>query len=288
MNDKMRRKSLLYLSLVILGMLLLAGSLSALQFQTGMPVPGAEPAAVAGESTAEAGVSSVDLRWILQLSLALLFSVLLVVILVSIIRKVKIKRILAAAAGLLVVLCLFILVNQMEAPQTPRPVSEIQGIEPQAPPSYEIAPIGNPPQELFQIVVIILITGASLLLVWLVYQALHRIKKKDLIAGEADSALKAIENGDDLHNVIIRTYLQMLKIASEEQGIERADSATPREFERVMAARGIPAAPLHQLTALFEKVRYGSKATDAQDEQSAVECLSAIRAFAKPIKQGSR
>ncbi len=288
MNDQTRKKSLVYLSLVIIGMLLLAASLPTLHFQPGLPIPGAESAETPGAGSVGSTHSSVDFRWVVQLSLALAFAVLMIILIISLVKKVKLKMVISVAAGMLIVLCLFLLMDQIQFSSPQNSSVPVQGIATQPSVTYEIAPIGQPPEELFQVVMIILIVGAAALIFWLLFQIIRRRKKEDLVASEANAALKAIESGDELRNVIIRSYMQMLSIAEEEQGIERSDSATPREFERLMTARGIPQAPLHQLTGLFEKVRYGSRPTDSQDERSAIECLSAIRSSANSNKLDPR
>lgn len=288
MNDHTRQQTLVYLSLVIIGMLLLAASLPTLQFQPGLPIPGAESNETSSTGTAGSNPSADEFHWVLQLSLALGFTALVIVLVVSLVKKANYKKIIPVAAGLLILLCLFLLVDQIQFSTPQYSSAPVQGIATQPSVTYEIAPIGQPPAELFQVVMVILIIGAAVLIFWLLYQVLRRQKREDRVASEAGAALKAIESGVDLRNVIIRSYMQMLSIAEEEQGIVRVDSATPREFERVMTARGIPQVPLHQLTGLFEKVRYGSKPTDLQDEQSAIECLSAIRSSANPSQRISR
>jgi len=288
MNEQTRKKSLVYLSLVIIGMLLLAASLPTLHFQPGLPIPGAESAETPGAGSVGSTHSSVDFRWVVQLSLALAFAVLMIILIISLVKKIKLKMVISVAAGMLIVLCLFLLMDQIQFSPPQYSSVSVQGIATQPSVTYEIAPIGQPPAELFQVVMIILIIGAAALIFWLLFQVIRRRKREDLVASEANAALKAIESGDDLRNVIIRSYMQMLSIAKEDQGIERSDSATPREFEQVVSARGIPQAPLHQLTGLFEKVRYGSKPTDAQDERSAVECLSSIRSSANSSKRDPR
>ncbi|HSM24876.1 MAG TPA: DUF4129 domain-containing protein, partial [Anaerolineaceae bacterium] len=63
----------------------------------------------------------------------------------------------------------------------------------------------------------------------------------------------------------------------EEYEIEREHSLTAREFENYLLKKGIPITPIHQITSLFEKVRYGNKPTDLNDERIAIESLSSIR-----------
>jgi hypothetical protein len=67
----------------------------------------------------------------------------------------------------------------------------------------------------------------------------------------------------------------------KEQGIELAATMTARDFERLLEARGVPAAPVHQLTRLFEAARYGRWLPEPSDEQAAFDCLSAIVLYSR-------
>jgi len=67
----------------------------------------------------------------------------------------------------------------------------------------------------------------------------------------------------------------------EEYGLERGEAMTAREFERLLQGRGIPYEPVHQLTRLFEAARYGSRTPGPDEEQRAVECLSAIVQYSR-------
>jgi len=258
-------------------MLLLAASLSDLHFQPGMPIPEAETSQITNDPGNESEIPVVGFRLLLQLPLVLIFTLRLIVLIIGLVKKIEFKKILKLAGGLLVVLCVFLLLNQTKFSSPTSLFKDSQGIG--IPPSfnYDIAPIGNPPKKMFSFVTVILLLGASIFLIWLLYQTSHRSQKDDALAFEASTALKAIEDGHDLGNVIIRCYMQMARIVREEHRIERADSVTPREFEELLAVKGIPILPVHQLTRLFEKVRYGSKTLDFRDEQAAVECLSAIQ-----------
>jgi hypothetical protein len=51
---------------------------------------------------------------------------------------------------------------------------------------------------------------------------------------------------------------------------------TTGEFENVLETAGIPHDPIHQLTRLFEAVRYGNWQPNLADEQTALQCLEAI------------
>jgi len=105
---------------------------------------------------------------------------------------------------------------------------------------------------------------------------LRRKLSQHKVGLEAETALEALRLGQDYSSVILRCYLQMQQALLEEQGIQREAHFTPLEFERQLAAIGLPPAPLAELTRLFEKVRYGHKRASQADEGAAVECLSVI------------
>ena len=93
--------------------------------------------------------------------------------------------------------------------------------------------------------------------------------------------------GLDLKDVIVKCYRQMSLALEKEQGIERKDFMTTREFENLLEAAGIPHDPIHQLTQLFEAVRYGNWQPNPMDEQKAIHCLQAIMLYSRePKKDG--
>lgn len=96
------------------------------------------------------------------------------------------------------------------------------------------------------------------------------------IEQQAQDALAAIRAGGDLRETILRCYLDMLQTVEEYKNISRSRDVTPHEFENVLARRGLPREPIHQLTELFEQVRYGGFAPGRAEERAAVAALSAI------------
>lgn len=96
------------------------------------------------------------------------------------------------------------------------------------------------------------------------------------IEREAQEALDALEAGGNLSEVILRCYMQMVAALRDLRGIHRDTYMTPHEFEQYLAGRGLPAQAVHQLTALFEQVRYGGVQPGRQEERQAVSSLSAI------------
>jgi hypothetical protein len=288
MNNQDRRKSLFYISLITIGMVLLSASLSELQFQPGMPIPGAESYLIVPNGEIQLETHPVDFGKVLQFPLALAFALILIVLIVNLVKKVNFNLIYKLTGGLLVLVLTSLLLDQIQFTSLAESAAETTGIEIPPIKNYDIAPIGDPPQTFSIIVTILLLLSVTLLVTWLLYQTLRHPRKGDSIASLTEEALQAIDEENDLSSIIIRCYLQMEKIAREEQGIERAESVTPREFERLLTVKGIPFSPIHQLTALFEKVRYGGKVLDLQDEQKAIDSLFAIRAACIVLEQKSK
>lgn len=131
------------------------------------------------------------------------------------------------------------------------------------------------------LVIIGFVLGAGFVVIQLLKRKLFPVQVEDQLSREAESAVKAIEAGGDLRNVILRCYLQMTRALQVEQGIERSDNMTVQEFEQSLVSRGFPAMAVHQLTRLFEKVRYGKQPTMEEDEKTAVESLNEIIRFGR-------
>jgi hypothetical protein len=111
--------------------------------------------------------------------------------------------------------------------------------------------------------------------VW-IFTSSRRARSIDLVGIEARKAWQALKTGSDLKDVIIKCYLQMSLALKREQGIERQDFMTTGEFEHLLEAAGIPHEPIHQLTRLFDAVRYGNWQPNTADEEQAIQCLQAI------------
>lgn len=93
---------------------------------------------------------------------------------------------------------------------------------------------------------------------------------------EARAALQALESGVRLESVIQRAYLRLCQASLARRGVTRASHATPREFVGPLEAAGLPVQPVHVLTRLFERARYGDAPMDHEDEREAVTALREI------------
>lgn len=138
------------------------------------------------------------------------------------------------------------------------------------------SPLGGTPPFLILLILIGLVLLTILLAVWIIRWRTKPVAAGDGLKQEAEQALMALKMGKDFKNVIIECYWQMSQVLRKERGIQRTQAMTPREFERLLEKRGISHYPVHQLTELFEAARYGMQALNPQDEQKAIECLSAI------------
>jgi hypothetical protein len=96
------------------------------------------------------------------------------------------------------------------------------------------------------------------------------------LAQEAQQALVELEAGADVKDTVMRCYFEMSRVLDEQQGMRRAGTMTPREFEQQLKAVGLPGAHVQRLTRLFEAVRYGARVANEREERQAVACLTAI------------
>ena len=146
------------------------------------------------------------------------------------------------------------------------------------------SPLGPVPAVLFWLVGIGLLVSSILLGIWIFAPSARYETTIDLVGLEAEKAWQALKTGLDLKDVIIKCYRQMSLALEKEQGIERKDLMTTREFENLLEAAGVPHDPIHQLTQLFEAVRYGNWQPNPMDEQKAIHCLEAIMLYSRETK----
>ena len=71
----------------------------------------------------------------------------------------------------------------------------------------------------------------------------------------------------------------------DEQEIKREESMTVEEFEKRIEAASAPQKPVHQLTNLFEAVRYGNWEPGPIDEKEAIKCFNDITRFFSGIRK---
>lgn len=128
---------------------------------------------------------------------------------------------------------------------------------------------------------VIISTGIALLIVITIFFLLQRffIRRSpptDPMRLAAQDAIEALQGGADLKDTVVHCYREMGQVLMKKRGITRTKDMTPREFEKSLLPTRLPHEALHQLTRLFEEIRYGNKALGQKENQNAIRCLKAI------------
>jgi hypothetical protein len=283
MIGSVKHKTLIFLGLVTIITMIIAASLPQLELQPGMPLPKLEddqvviPPAGAGPF----GAISVD-RFIIALVLLLAAASVLHMI-YRLLRGAKWKNLIAfiwpmVVIGLILGVFVFLIMLLPESsavmePPVPTPEPPVT------------APLGPVPPLLLWLVGIGLLVTGILIAIWIFGSPANRATTIDIVGLEAEKAWQELKAGLGLKGVIIKCYRQMSLALAEEQGIERKESMTAREFENLLEAAGVPYDPVHQLTQLFEAVRYGHWQPNLIDEEKAIHCLEAIVLYTREAKE---
>lgn len=271
------------LVIALIAILLLAAGLS------GEPFAGAQPyrtdAPLSGRTLF---IRSPDflqsLGWVMAI-----YAVLIILVVAGLLSTPEGRR--RVLAVLIAGALLFLLVR-LTAPQglpQPQPLLEQSENVTSAPPVAEatIIPQDNGtaapiPDTAPRWVVTLIVLSLSVLgagLITLLVVGVNRVRKpdlKDLLAQEAAAAVQAIDEGQDLADVVSRCYSQMSKALLSERGIVRESHMTPHEFETVLVHIGLPIKAVQTLTQLFEIVRYGRVQPGEEMAQAARGSLQAI------------
>jgi hypothetical protein len=276
-----KRIHLIFLLIALFALILLSASLSNLELVPGAPFPGA--------SNSE-GARFIEKVWpqlatypspFLEGLMALVFSSLLIYIFVRLIKIVNLRDILRPVLILMILLLAMILL-----PRTPiNPVATEPGtyteIATPTPKTYIVTPLGAPPPILIWLTGIILILGLSIPIIGIMRQRLRSVVSDDPILREAEIAVAALLDGQNFSDVILRCYFEMTNAIQLEHGISREKNLTVREFEQQLDEQGFPSQPVQNLTALFEKARYGIEMIRDEDHDLALESLGAIIRYCK-------
>ena len=96
----------------------------------------------------------------------------------------------------------------------------------------------------------------------------------DEFAAAAGRAADRIEATDDVDNEIYRAWVEMTRHLD----VPHPESSTPGEFAAAAVDAGIDREDVDELTALFERVRYGHTAATSERENRALDALRRIEA----------
>ncbi|MBE0695871.1 MAG: DUF4129 domain-containing protein [Anaerolineaceae bacterium] len=277
--------TILFAVIALAALLILAASLNTLQFRDGKPLPFSRLAPDlqgGGNSDFMSGIM-VFFRG-LMIFMWVLLPIYLIYLIVS---KEARKRLLRDMALLLPILILLYFITNNINNQKPsnEDTSQLGMKLPNEgliqPESVTLPEFQPPPPWVTTVTSLILATVTVVLISAAVYMIWKRTRAKESsplqrIEMEAREAIDSLEGGGDLREVIQRCYLQMVIAMREYRMINRQQDMTPHEFEQVLAGHGLPDAPVHQLTVLFEQVRYGAYNPGRQEERAAISSLNAI------------
>jgi hypothetical protein len=281
MSHVAKRQALVFLIVALTTTLVIGTVLPRLRFQPGQPLP--RPETTQGAPPPSVGSHPPVVRGNL-LVFELLGILLGAFLLYRLLRGVHWKEVLSASVYILLALAavgLLILAISL------LPASRNVRVEPlPAPKAAGYSALGPAPPVLAWLI------GLGLLAV-LVTLAVVLLRSRPAPAirpwaREAEAARHALLSGDNLADVIVHCYRRMSQALQQDQGLVRDEAMTTGEFERLLAAQGVPRDPVHQLTQLFEAVRYGLWRPGPGDERRALESLDAILAYSRePTKGGS-
>jgi len=283
MTGNTKRKTLILLGVVILITMMIAANLPQLEFQPGMPLPRLEHGQVVAVPIEEDQSVSISAPTFILVFIALILAGATFYSMAQLFRGADWKFIAEVLRPILIVslviggLVFLIMLLPRSGSYTPieMPVS--------TPGPVVTSPLGSAPPPLLWLVGIGLFVISVLVLVWITRPS-QQASPMDLVGWEAEKARQALKTGMHLKEVIIHCYIQMSLALQQEQGIERKDFMTTGEFENLLETAGVPHEPIHQLTRLFDAVRYGNWQPNPVDEQMAIQCLEAIMIYSRDAR----
>ncbi len=277
MTSSAKRRTLILLGLVMVMTMIIAASLPRLEFQAGMPLPRLENGQVVAAPAATEPFLAIPASKFLGVFFALfLAGAMLYAFYKQLIQGFRWKDVTAILLRFLVVSLIVagILLLILFLPSSGVSNSTVVPVPTAEPPTT--SPLGPVPASVLWFVVIGLLAAVIAVGIWILISASRRPQPIAMVGFEAEKALQALKNGLDLKDVIIKCYRQMSLVLEREGGIKRKDFMTTGEFENLLDAAGFPNKPIHQLTQLFEAVRYGNWQPNPTSQQKAIKCLEAI------------
>ena len=287
MTGSVKRKALTFLGLVTIITVIIAASLPQLELQPGMPLPRLVNNQVVIPPVEAESFEAISANKLIIAFVLLLVAASVLHMIYKLLRGAKRKNLLAFVWQMLVIglilggFAFLVMVLPKSESST---VMELP-VPPPEPP--DTSPLGPVPPLLLWLVGIGLLATGILIAIWIFGSQANQASTIDIVSLEAEKAWQELEAGLGLKGVIVKCYRQMSLALQKEQGIERKDSMTVREFENLLEAAGVPCDPVHQLTQLFETVRYGHWQPNPIDEEKAIHCLEAIVLYAREAKEAA-
>jgi hypothetical protein len=281
LDKTLKYKIITVLVLFMLVVILLSASLSGLLFEPGMSLPQInyeqERSIRTGEPDSNTYALNNLLRNILIITVA-------AVLLFLTIYKIQTKKawkelgsVIKYSLVIIAVLTILILLLMFVFPRTSTVVVP-ETMVTQHEEKIEV-PTGETPAALYWVLGFMVTGLAAFLVIKIVLSGRKTDRIQIKIEAEALNARNAIKRGDDLKSVIINYYCAMCSVLRDEEDIERKSFMTAGEFEKKLLSTGAPEKPVHDITLLFESVRYGNLEPDSSDEKIAVRCFDNIIDF---------
>jgi hypothetical protein len=285
MTGSTKQKALVLLGLVMIITAMIAASLPQLELQPGMPLPRLRDNQVVVVPLEAEPLVVISVNEFVEMLFILIVAGSMFYVAFMLLKGANWKDLTTIIRPILVIssiivgfIFLILLLPKSTAPVTvdfPTPT----------PQPLVTSPLGPVPPLLLWLVGIGLLVAGILIGSWIFNSASNRATAIDVVGLEAEKAWQALKIGLDLKDVIIKCYRQMSLALEQERGLEREDFMTTREFENILGAAGVPHDPIHQLTQLFEAVRYGNWQPNPLDEQKALQCLEAIMQFSREAQR---
>ncbi|OGF53233.1 MAG: hypothetical protein A2Z21_09710 [Candidatus Fraserbacteria bacterium RBG_16_55_9] len=305
MNEQRKRGLLITMSLATAAMLVLAAGLSTVRFSVGdLQQLLSPPTGPTSSPALGAPISSPDVFW-LWLDALLIVLALIVVLVRRLYRRRRNAeyelvheqpregRWVAWIVLALLVAAVFAFIRwalpQLQHMGQPAAQTELPLPPPNSPPTNQPStelPIGNPALGIDTWLGVLLAILAAVFLfsglAWFIWlRKAERLVLSDgrkEIASVAESAIREIEAGSDLQDVVLRAYRDMSRILQKRANLaeQHLRELTAREFEEQLEKIGVESEYVTQLTRLFERVRYGEHAADETERRESLTCLQAI------------
>jgi hypothetical protein len=284
MTGNAKHKALILLGLVMIITVIIAASLPRLDLQPGMPLPKLEYGQVVIVPIEKEPLVSIEVNEFVKMLFIIILTGSMLYVMYKLLRGANWRDLTSLIQPILIITLTIgsLLFLMLQLPKTQGSIPMELPIPTPTPPIR--SPLGPVPPLLFWLVGIGLLITGSLIGVWVFASPSGRTTMIDVVGLEAEKAWQAINIGLDLKDVIVQCYRQMSLALEKERGIERKDFMTTREFEDLLEAAGAPHDPVHQLTQLFEAVRYGNWQPNPLDKQKAIQCLEAIMLYSREAK----
>jgi hypothetical protein len=282
LSQDFKRKALVFIVIAMVLTALLGATLPRLAFQPGLPPPSLENGQVAVRSSAGEASTGIPVHGFVLVLILITAAGVLLYSIYRLLKGIPWKDLLSSIFTILFTVLvlfglIFLILSRLSTEALPADAEPIP-----TPMPVITAPLGATPPLLIWFVAAGLLIATVLLAVWLL-----RTKPKttpDLWKLEAQKARDALLSGQGLKDVILQCYQRMSLALQEEQHIQREVDMTAAEFERLLTAKGVPPDPVHQLTQLFEAVRYGQWLPGPGDEQKAIHSLEAILDYSREAR----